>query len=287
MTNEQIVIRIQAGEEEAENMELLWKQNKGFIAKLAMKYRGYAEMDDLQQEGFLGLCEAVRQYDPEQSIPFLYYAAFWIKQAMRRYIDNYCGVVKIPVYTKEWIRKYRKAVREYQAYYGVEPSDAALCAVLSISEEKLHVIREDERMGQIGSLSAPIPCEDEGLDLLDTISSGEDVEGDCIRHLDHQNMKRMLWEEVDALPDGQGRILRCRFIEGKTLKELGETEGAPQSAIRQKQDKALNALRLPKRSRKFKAYYEEYLSPAPIHHVGVGRYMQTWISEVERDALGL
>ncbi|MCI8292729.1 MAG: RNA polymerase subunit sigma-70, partial [Hespellia sp.] len=82
------------------------------------------------------------------------------------------------------------------------------------------------------------------------------------------------------------RILRCRFIEGKTLKELGETEGAPQSAIRQKQDKALNALRLPKRSRKFKAYYEEYLSPAPIHHVGVGRYMQTWISEVERDALG-
>lgn len=68
MTNEQLVIRVKAGEDTAGNMLKLWQQNKGFIAKMAKKYQGYAEMDDLMQEGYIALCEAVRQYDPEQGV---------------------------------------------------------------------------------------------------------------------------------------------------------------------------------------------------------------------------
>ena len=82
MTNEQLVIRVKAGEDTAGNMLKLWQQNKGFIAKMAKKYQGYAEMDDMMQEGYIALCEAVRQYDPEQGVTFLHYAAFWIRQAM-------------------------------------------------------------------------------------------------------------------------------------------------------------------------------------------------------------
>ena len=59
MTNEQLVALIRAGDNEAENMLVLWQQNKGFIYKIAMKYQGYAEIEDLLQEGYLGLCEAV------------------------------------------------------------------------------------------------------------------------------------------------------------------------------------------------------------------------------------
>ena len=63
MTNEQLVARIQAGENTAENMLQLWQQTKAFVAKLAKKYKGYAEFDDLMQEGYLGLNEAVNHYD--------------------------------------------------------------------------------------------------------------------------------------------------------------------------------------------------------------------------------
>ena len=56
MTNEQLVIRVKAGEDTAGNMLKLWQQNKGFIAKMAKKYQGYAEMDDLMQEGYIALC---------------------------------------------------------------------------------------------------------------------------------------------------------------------------------------------------------------------------------------
>lgn len=59
MTNEQLVIRIRAGEETAANMLQLWQQDKAFVSKLARRYAGYAEMDDLMQEGYLALCDAV------------------------------------------------------------------------------------------------------------------------------------------------------------------------------------------------------------------------------------
>ena len=101
MSNEQIVVRIQAGENTADNMLKLWQQTESFIAKLAMSYQGYAELEDLKQEGYIGLCEAVRQYDSDKGVPFINYAAFWIRQVMRRYIDNCCSVVRLPVHVRD------------------------------------------------------------------------------------------------------------------------------------------------------------------------------------------
>ena len=83
MSNEQLVIRIRAGEDTAANMLQLWKQNQRFIGMIAVKYSGYAEMDDLKQEGYLALCEAVRHYNPDQGVPFINYAAFYINDILR------------------------------------------------------------------------------------------------------------------------------------------------------------------------------------------------------------
>ncbi|MFR3031105.1 MAG: hypothetical protein ACLTNO_07330 [Blautia sp.] len=69
MTNEQLVVLIQDGIDEAENMRLLWQQNQGFIGKLAMIYSGQEELDDLKQEGYLALCDAVRGYDAVRGVP--------------------------------------------------------------------------------------------------------------------------------------------------------------------------------------------------------------------------
>ena len=84
MTNEQLVARIQVGEDTAVNMLQLWEQNQRFIGMIAVKYSGYAEMDDLKQEGYLALCEAVRHYNPDQGVPFINYAAFYIRLGMQR-----------------------------------------------------------------------------------------------------------------------------------------------------------------------------------------------------------
>ena len=87
MNNEQLVALIQDGIDTADNMLKLWKQNQGMIRKLANKYSTYAELEDLQQEGYIGLCNAIDGYNPDEG-PFINYAILWIRQAMRRHIEN-------------------------------------------------------------------------------------------------------------------------------------------------------------------------------------------------------
>ena len=282
MTNEQLVALIRAGENEADNMLQLWQQNRGFVYKMARKYHGYAEMDDLMQEGYIGLCEAVRQYDPDRGASFVHYAAFWIQQTLQRYIDNCCSAVRIPVHAQNDVRRYKRVVREYQKYYGCEPSERALCALLDVGREKLRTIRENARKGEIDSLNRVIGGDDEDITIADTVASCEDLEEDVISELDRENMKRELWIAVDQLPDNLPEVLRHRYIDGMTLKETGQSMGVGIERVRQIEYKAMRKLRTRKRSQRFRGYYEEYLAAAPMHHVGVDNFQRTWMSEVER-----
>lgn len=136
VTNEQLVALIRAGENEAGNMLQLWQQNRGFVYKMARMFSSYAEMDDLMQEGYLGLCEAVRYYDAEKGVPFINYAALWIRQVMQRYIDNTGNVVRIPVYLGDLVKRYKKLNNEYFKYYGMKPTDREMSAFLGVSEEE-------------------------------------------------------------------------------------------------------------------------------------------------------
>lgn len=284
-SNEQLVARIRAGENEADNMLQLWQQNRGFVYKVARRFSGYAEMDDLMQEGYIGLCEAVRQYDPDRGASFIHYAAFWIQQTLQRYIDNCCSAVRIPVHAQNDVRRYKRVVREYQKYYGCEPSERALCALLDVGQEKLRTIRENIRKGQIDSLSRVIGGDDEDITIADTVASGEDMEEDVIQELDRENMSRELWIAVDQLPDNLPAVMHLRYQNGMTLEQVGQEFGFSRNRARDLEAKALRMLRLPKRCKKFRSYHEEYISAALIHHVGVESFNQTWTSTVERDAL--
>ena len=88
LTNEQLAARIQAGENVSQNMARLYSQVKGFIHSIAWKYRGCGvELEDLAQEGFLGLYDAVAGYDWSQNANFLTYAGKWVRSKMVRYIQ--------------------------------------------------------------------------------------------------------------------------------------------------------------------------------------------------------
>lgn len=284
MNNEQLVARIQGGDNEAENMLELWKHNKGFIAMIARRYSAGAEMEDLEQEGYIALCEAVQHYDPGRGMSFISYAAFWIKRRMRICADN-SRTVRLSFNAGDEVRQYQKIMREYRQEYGCDPSDWELCGFLYVSREKLDQIRKAARMGRIRSLSEPIPGMDEDISLGDTVASGEDMEEDAIREIDKERMKRELWLAVDQLPGKQPEVIRAIYQDGLTRKKAGERAGVSMHKARDIEYKAMRILRQPHRCKKFRAYFEEYLSAAPIHHVGVSSFQTTWTSEVEREAL--
>ena len=284
MDNEQLVARIQSGDNEAENMLQLWKQNKGFIATIARKYSAGAEMEDLEQEGYIALCEAVQHYDPERGMSFIGYAAFWIKRRMRICADN-SRTVRLSFNAGDEVRQYQKVMREYRQEYGCDPSDRELCAFLYVSREKLDQIRKAAQMGNIRSLDEPVQGMDGDISIGDTVASSEDMEEDTIREIDKERMKRELWLAVDQLPGKQPEVIRAIYQDGLTRKKAGERAGVSMHKARDIEYKAMRILRQPHRCKKFRAYFEEYLSAAPIHHVGVRRYLETWESEVEREAL--
>ena len=283
-TNECIVAAVQAGDNEAENMLQLWRQNKGFIAMMARRYSAGAEMEDLEQEGYIALCEAVQHYDPARGMSFISYAAFWIKRRMRICADN-SRTVRLSFNAGDEVRQYQKIMREYRQEYGCDPSDWELCGFLYVSREKLDQIRKATQMGNIRSLDEPVQGMDGDISIGDTVASGEDMEEDIIREIDKERMSKELWLAVDQLPGDQPAVLRMVYRDGMTRIKAGDVLGYGNGKVGIEERRALNALRRPHRCKKFRVYFEEYLSAAPVHHVGVQRYLETWESEVEREAL--
>ena len=285
MNNEQLVSRIKAGENEAENMLGLWQQNKGFIYKMATKYQGYAEIEDLLQEGYLGLCEAVQHYEEIKGASFIHYAAFWIRQGMRRYIDNCCSTVRMPVGAKEEVLQYKKIANEYRKWYGKEPTDLEMQAFMDISKGKLEAIKKNSLLVNTRSLDECISAEDEDFSLGDTVVNEQDLEEDVIKKLDTAAMKEALWCAVDGLPDNMSDVLRCRYQENMTMHEVARNLGVTESQANTINHKALRKLRIPSKCAHFRSYYEQYLSPSPVYHIGVKKFNRTWTSSTEQEAL--
>lgn len=285
MDNEQLVARIQGGENTAENMLALWQQNRAFITMIARKYAGGVEMDDLEQEGYIGLCSAVQHYNSERGMSFMNYAAFWIMRCMRKCVNNN-RAVRLPFHAEDEVKRYRKIVREYKQKYACDPSEWEIGDLMGISREKLRQIQKAAQMGNMRSLNEPAQ-EYEGGDVpfVDLVGADEDMETDVIEKLDREHMMRELWVAVDRLSGKQPEVIRSIYQKGMTRKEAGERSGISMYKAREIEHKAIRILRQPHRNKKFRCYCEEYFSVAPIHHVGVQRFRETWTSTVELAAI--
>lgn len=283
-TNEQLVTLIRAGEDPAGNMLKLWERNKGFIAKMARKYSGYADMDDLMQEGYLALNEAVEHY-ADKGASFLTYAAFWIRHGLRRYIEHN-STVRLPSGLYDDVIKYKRIRREYLTEYGAEPTEREMRAFLGVSSKEFERIEENAKRGEIRSLSEPIGEEEDSYTLGDTLRSGEDLEADAIRKRDHELMSAELWAQVERLPEKQILIIRKTFQDNCSGEMIGRELGCPHQYINNMKLKALRQLARPGINKGYKIYFEQYISAYTVHHVGVESFKRTWYSEVERAALG-
>lgn len=286
MTNEQLVARIRAGEDEAGNMLTLWQQNKGFIAMFARKYSNQTEFDDLMQEGYIGLCKAVQSYDPERGFSFISYAAFPIRQTMQNYIINCCRTIRIRAEVDKELYEYKKFLNEFHKYYGREPSELEIRAFLRLDREDVKRLKKIENTRQIGSLDTPVTGA-EDITLSELVASDQDLEEEVIERLDREQAYKSLWESVDALPENEKAVIRMRYSSDKrkTRTETAQALNVSLNTSLKYEHRAMEKLRR-QQSRQWYRYYEpKSLRAAHIHHVGVRNFQRTWTSEVERDAM--
>ncbi len=244
MDNEELIALIQNGIDPGSNIEKLYLQNKGFIHETARKYVTYAEMDDLMQEGFFALSEAVDRYDPEKGSLFVTYLSYRLHARFRHYIDN-CGRMKrLPAYMEERIYKYRSYLSECAAA-GKEPADPEICRALKISKEQLKRTRKAMYEADPLSIHDMIPGTD--CSIGEGVADPVDVETDIINRVAAEQIKDELWMIVDELGKEQSDVIVNRYQFSKTLKAIGDMYGLSLERIRQIEEKALNTLSRKKR----------------------------------------
>ena len=101
MTNEQIVSEIRNGYSVTDYMQLLYESNLPLIKKFIKPYAAYEPMEDLLQESYFGLWEAVQHYETSANVRFMTYAEYWIRQSVQRYLEKCGSTVRIPSHTRQ------------------------------------------------------------------------------------------------------------------------------------------------------------------------------------------
>lgn len=291
MTNEQLAARIQAGENVGNNMAILYDQVKDFIHAMAYKYHGQGELEDLEQEGFLALYDAIDHYEADQGVKFLTYASHWIRQRMQKYIQNTGSPLRLSAGRQEAIRKYRKFCTEFQAEQGCKPTEAELCRSLWLTLEQLREIQYDACMTAVKSLDAPIKGAEgeEDITLGELAASAADPCEELLDRLEQEELCSILWQCVDGLPGKQPDVIRSRYKDNMTMKQCGQFCGISEAEVRKQQLKALRSLRSGENAKKLRPFLPEdaWIYSGALIGNGVERFNHTWTSSTERVALEL
>ena len=291
MTNEQLAARIRSGENVGNNMAALYDQVKDFIHAMAYKYHGQGELEDLEQEGFLALYDAIDHYEADQGVKFLTYASHWIRQRMQKYIQNTGSPLRLSAGRQEAIRKYRKFSTAFQAEQGCKPTEAELCRSLWLTLEQLREIQYDACMTAVKSLDAPIKGAEgeEDTTLGELAASATDPCEEVLDRLEQEALCSVLWQCVDSLPGKQPDVIRSRYKDNMTMKQCGQFCGISEAEARKQQIKALRSLRSGENAKKLRPFLpaDAWIYSGALIGNGVERFNHTWTSSTERIALEL
>lgn len=291
MTNEQLAVRIRAGENVGDNMAILYDQVKDFIHAMAYKYHGQGELEDLEQEGFLALYDAIDHYEADQGVKFLTYASHWIRQRMQKYIQNTGSPLRLSAGRQKAIRKYRKFCTEFQTEQGRKPTEAELCRSLWLTLEQLREIQYDACMTAVKSLDAPIKGAEgeEDTTLGELAAFATDPCEELLDRLEQEELCSILWQCVDGLPGKQPDVIRSRYKDNMTMKQCGQFCGISEAEVRKQQLKALRSLRSGENAKKLRPFLpgDAWIYSGALIGNGVDHFNQTWTSSTERVALEL
>lgn len=287
MTNEELVLRIQAGEDVALNTERLYLQNLGLIRKVARKYFGLEEREDLLQEGFFGICTASKLWREDGGASFATYVFPWLRVTLERYIDNSGSVLRLPVHRIERINKYKKVINLFLMELGREPTSQELAEALGITMDQVDQIREDAAAIRIRSMSEPVGIsEDDDAELSDIIPDPENPFEAIEDRIQNEQLASLLWGIVDSLGGRESVVIRKRYQDSKTLREVGDDLGIAPERVRQIQASAIRKLRRSNVRRQLEPFYIDVVLTG-YKAVGVGAFNRTRTSATERAVLQL
>ncbi|MDB6073641.1 MAG: polymerase sigma factor [Verrucomicrobiaceae bacterium] len=233
--------RIKIGDPEARSHMI--RANLRLVVKIAQDYANYGlPLLDLISEGNIGLMKAVERFDPNKGGKLSTYAAWWIKQSIKRALANQSKTIRLPVHMVDKISKMRRVAMAMSEELGREPTDDELSEEIGIDRAKLSQLKVASM--RPASLDAPI-SEDDSTEFGEIV--GDENAQTPFDLLSHKNMHGQLDGLLTVLDERERKIIDARFglngQKARTLEEVGQEFGVTRERIRQLQNIALRKLR--------------------------------------------
>lgn len=223
--------RIAEGDKESRDRLIL--ANLRLVIKFARNYAGRGlPLQDLVEEGNLGLLRAVDGYDPNKGTRFSTYAIYWIKQAIVRALINTVKTIRIPVYLIELLSKWRRMEGDLTNTLGRKPTTDEMSQALQVPRRTMEMVKDAQR---IIAMMRHSEDPNDGTCLEETLED-ERTRTPDVEMVDSEEwgMIESLLEEMDPRDSD---VLRMRFGLGedppKTLKEVGEALSLSRERVRQ------------------------------------------------------
>ena len=248
--------RARAGDRVAQDK--LVRSNLRFVVSIAKKYVGNGvPLEDLINDGNLGLVKAAERFDPERGFKFISYAVWWIRQSILVSVSENSRMIRIPMNRVGLAQRAAKASRQLEQHLEREVDAEELAKELGVTKKEIEEVTTFSQ----AHLSLDQPVHDEGNEstFVDQIVDEQTASPDAGAYAD--SLRRDMARALDELTDRERTILTRYYglsgVKARTLEEIGKEMGYTRERIRQIKEQAIDKLRSrPQASQ----YIEDYLS---------------------------
>ncbi|NOX18465.1 MAG: sigma-70 family RNA polymerase sigma factor [Chlorobi bacterium] len=250
----ELALRIKKGDQTA--LDKLTKANLRFVVSVAKQYQNKGlSLNDLINEGNLGLIKAAKKFDETRGFKFISYAVWWIRQSIMQAIADQSRMVRLPLNRVGALTKIGKAASALEQELERKPTPEEIAQELEMSVED--VAYALKHAGRHVSMDAPISQGDDSKSsLLDLLSNNEQPQPD--KTLLEDSLKRDIESALSTLSEREAQVIKLYFgldnEHAATLEEIGEMLNLTRERVRQIKEKALLRLRHASRSKNLKVY---------------------------------
>ncbi len=237
----ELAIRVKNGDPEA--LDKFLRANLRFVVSVAKKYQNHGlSLEDLINEGNIGLIKAAKRYDETRGFKFISYAVWWIRQTILQAISEYARLVRLPLNVVGNINKISKAKANFERDFEREPTEEEIEEILWNENIDLDLTRQLSEKPL--SIDSPL-TQDNSCTLQDVIPGQEEF--DPVFHINEESFQLEIQQALNTLEKREAEVLRRYFGIGQespeSLEQIGAALNLTRERVRQIKEKALRKLR--------------------------------------------